>query len=396
MNTIFNKINYLLSVIVLILIIASLPAHSEALQNINSNFVSVSAGENHTCGLTSNGQVYCWGDGSVGQLGSGTAESSLRPVAVEGGLRFNSINVGWDHTCGITSEGEAYCWGRGRYGRLGNGSAENQLVPTAVTGGLSFTSVNPGLLHTCGITTEGDAYCWGRGADGRLGYDSIESSLVPVQVAGDLKWGSINAASATTCGIDTGGNAYCWGSGDFGNLLGQGEDDRGGKQVPGAVAGGFTFAPESISVGTDHTCALTPDGEAVCWGRGRYGKLGIGSSESLGVIENLRIPREVIGGISFSMITTGVFQTCGIDTDGKAYCWGRNSSGQLGDGTTTMRTEPVAVSGGMTFTDITIGSKHACGITTNNEVYCWGDGASGKLGTRSSDNILTPTRVVMR
>jgi alpha-tubulin suppressor-like RCC1 family protein len=387
---------FLSSISAAVLLIACSPTHSEALQNINGEFVSISAGENHTCGLTSNGQVYCWGDGSAGQLGNGTTESSLRPVTVSGNLRFNSINVGWDHTCGIATDGDTYCWGRGRYGRLGNGSAENQLVPTAVTGGLSFTTVNPGLLHTCGITTGGDAYCWGRGADGRLGNDSIESSLVPVKVAGDLKWGSINAASATTCGIDTDGNAYCWGSGDFGNLLGQGEDDRGRKQVPGAVAGGFKFAPESISVGTDHTCALTPDGDAVCWGRGRYGKLGIGTTGDLGVIENLRVPREVKGGISFSMITTGVFQTCGIDTDGKAYCWGRNGDGQLGDGTTTMRTEPVAVSGGLTFTDITIGSKHACGITTNNEVYCWGDGAFGKLGTRSDDNQLTPNRIVMR
>ena len=107
-------------------------------------------------------------------------------------------------------------------------------------------------------------------------------------------------------------------------------------------------------------------------------------------------PREVKGNISFALITTGTFQTCGIATDGKGYCWGRNGSGQLGDGTTTMRVEPVAVSGDLNFQDITIGSKHACGISSNDEVYCWGDGTAGKLGTRSSDNKLVPTKVTLK
>ncbi|MEX1269188.1 MAG: hypothetical protein WEA56_09325 [Balneolaceae bacterium] len=391
MNKLFSS-----SALIVLIFIACAPINSEALQNNSNNFVSISAGENHTCGLTANGEAFCWGEGSAGQLGNGSTVNSSGPVAVSGNLRFDSINVGWDHTCGVTTDGEAYCWGRGRYGRLGSGSAENQPEPVAVTGDLSFVSVNPGLNHTCGITTEADAYCWGRGADGKLGNDLTESSLVPVKVAGDLKWSSINAASATSCGIDTDGNAYCWGSGDFGNLLGQGEENRGGKKVPGAVAGGFTFEPSSISVGLDHTCALTPDGEAVCWGRGRYGKLGIGTTGDLGVIENLRVPRKVYGGITFSFITTGVFQTCGLTEEGKAYCWGRNGSGQLGDGTTTMRTEPVPVSGDLTFTDITVGSKHACGITTNHEGYCWGDGESGKLGTRSTEDQLTPAKLVLR
>ena len=329
-------------------------------------------------------------------MGNGSTESSTRPVAVSGDLRLKSISVGWDHTCGVTVDNNAYCWGRGRYGRLGNGSSENSMVPTAVSGGLSFESVNSGMAHTCGITTEGDGFCWGRNEDGILGNDSVESSPVPVPVSGGLKFGSLNAGSATTCGIATSGDAYCWGASDFGNLLGLGDDDRDRKFSPALVAGGFDFKPQSISVGLDHVCAISTADEAVCWGRGRYGKLGIGSGDALGVLENLRTPRKVNGDISFDLITTGVFQTCGIATDGKAYCWGRNGSGQLGDGTTTMRVEPVAVSAGMDFREIAIGVDHACGVSSNDDVYCWGDGDAGKLGTRSSDDKLTPTRVALR
>jgi large repetitive protein len=178
-------------------------------------------------------------------------------------------------------------------------------------------------------------------------------------------------------------------------LLGQGKDERDRKLAPGLVAGEFQFKPNSVSVGLDHVCAISTADKAVCWGRGRYGKLGIGSADALGVIENLMTPREVKGNISFAQLATGVFQTCGIATNGEAYCWGRNGSGQLGDGTTTMRVEPTAVSANLKFKDIAIGSDHACGISSNDEVYCWGNGNAGKLGTHSADNKLTPTKVMV-
>lgn len=369
----------------LVLVIAAVPAYAETL----------SAGENHTCILKSSGQAYCWGDNSVGQLGNGTTESSLVPVAVSGGLRFTSISAGWDHTCGVTADNDAYCWGRGRYGRLGNGSAENSVIPGAVSGGLSFDLVDSGLAHTCGITTDGDAFCWGRGEDGILGNNSVESSLVPVPVSGGHTFSSINAGSATTCGITSNGDAYCWGASDFGNLLGQGDDELERKIAPGLVAGEFDFRPNSVSVGLDHVCAITTADEAVCWGRGRYGKLGIGTAGGLGVIENLKTPRKVNGNIPFSLLATGVFQTCGIATGGNAYCWGRNGSGQLGDGTTVMRVEPAALSANFDFKELSVGNDHACGISSNDELYCWGAGNAGKLGTRSSDNKLTPTKIVL-
>lgn len=385
MNITLSK-SYLFLALLFVLVIASVPAHSETL----------SAGDNHTCVLKSNGTAYCWGDNSVGQLGNGSTESSMTPVAVSGGLRFKSISVGWDHACGVTADNDAYCWGRGRYGRLGNGSSENSSAPVAVSVGLSFEHIDAGMAHTCGITTDGDAFCWGRNEDGILGNNAIKGSLVPVPVSGGHKFGSINAGSATTCGITTSGDAYCWGASDFGNLLGLGDGNPFRSLTPGLVAGEFDFQPDSISVGLDHVCAVTTADNAVCWGRGRYGKLGIGTADALGVIENLRTPRQINGNISFASLATGVFQTCGISTDSKAYCWGRNGSGQLGDGTTDMRTEPVAVSANVEFKELTIGVDHACGVSSGDEIYCWGNGSAGKLGTRSSDNKLTPTKVTKK
>lgn len=383
MNGRFRK-----SCLSLVFVVASVPAYSQAVSE-------VSAGENHTCILNANGKAFCWGENSVGQLGNGSTEPSMTPVPVSGDLRFDSISAGWDHTCGTTTGNDAYCWGRGRYGRLGNGFADNGMVPTAVSGDLSFEAVNAGLAHTCGITTDGAAFCWGRGEDGILGNDAIESSLVPVQVSGGHTFGSIDAASATTCGITTGRDAYCWGASDFGSLLGQGEGDRESKIAPGLVAGEFEFKPDSIAAGLDHACAISTSDDAVCWGRGRFGKLGIGSGDGLGVIENLMTPRKVKGDVSFASLAAGVFQTCGIATDGKAYCWGRNGSGQLGDGTTTMRVEPVAVSGNLRFKQLAVGNDHACGISSADDVYCWGNGTGGKLGTGSAENKQSPAKVAL-
>ena len=291
MNTIFSK-SYLFLALSFVLVITSVPAYSG----------SISAGENHTCMLKSNGKAYCWGDNSVGQLGNGSTRSSMTPVAVSGNLRFESISVGWDHACGVTTDNEAYCWGRGRYGRLGNGSSENSMTPVAVSGGLSFEHVDAGMAHTCGITTDGDAYCWGRGEDGILGRDSVESSLVPVAVAGGHTFGSIHAGSATTCGISTDGAAYCWGASDFGNLLGLGDGNPFRMLTPGLVAGEFDFKPDSISVGLDHVCAITTADKAVCWGRGRYGKLGIGTADALIVIQNVAGSVHKHDGIHFVQI----------------------------------------------------------------------------------------------
>ena len=380
------QIKDLLIVLSSALILFAAPAYSTVL----------SAGEDHTCMLKSNGAAYCWGDNSVGQLGNGTTEASMTPVKVSGGYQFDSISAGWDHTCGVTDDNQVYCWGRGRYGRLGNGATNNSLVPVQVSGGLSFAAVNAGLAHTCGITLDGGGFCWGFNEDGILGNNSVKSSAIPVAVVGGISFGSLNAGSATTCGIADSGDAYCWGAGDFGRLLGQGPLDRGIKHTPGLVAGNFKFKSNSVSVGLDHTCAINEEDEAICWGRGRYGKLGIGSGNGLGVIENLMTPREVNGNISFAMVTTGIFQTCGISTAGKPYCWGRNKSGQLGDGTTTMRVEPVAVSTDLSFSTISIGKNHACGLASSDAVYCWGNGDAGKLGTGSSDNVLLPAKVASR
>ena len=147
-------------------------------------FQSVSAGSIHSCGVTTAGAAYCWGNnGHGGQLGNGTNTKSNVPVAVTGGLTFQSVSAGSIHSCGVTTAGAAYCWGNnGHGGQLGNGTNTKSNVPVAVTGGLTFQSVSAGLQHSCGVTTAGTAYCWGENKHGRFGNGTETNSNVPVLV----------------------------------------------------------------------------------------------------------------------------------------------------------------------------------------------------------------------
>ena len=142
-----------------------------------------------------------------------------------------------------------------------------------------------------------------------------------------------------------------------------------------------------LDAGRGHSCAVALDGRAFCWGRNDQGQLGDGT------LSDRRSPVAVLGGLTFASIASGDFHTCGITTAGQAYCWGLNQFGALGDGSQARRLTPVAVSGGREFASISAGLQNTCGITTDNTAYCWGQGFFGANGNGLQTNALTPVAV---
>ena len=370
-------------------------------------FKQVSAGYSHTCGVTTSGAAYCWGDGFNGKLGNGSTTGTSSPVAVAGGLTFTAVSAGSEYTCGLTTGGAAYCWGSNSIGQLGDGSTRNASTPVAVAGGLTFSAVSTGGAHACGLTTGGAAYCWGGNYYGELGNGStLDTGTSPMAVAGGLIFSAVSAGADHTCGLTAGGAAYCWGLNVHGQL-GNGTADSVPHSMPVTVAGGLTFA--AVSAGADHTCSLTAGGTAYCWGVNVYGQLGSGTVDSV----PHATPVAVASGLTFAAVSAGPDHTCGVTTGGAAYCWGPNVEGELGDGTTTGAQEcvvlagwgavrgrvcsatPVAVAGGLTFVVVSAGYKYSCGATAGNTAYCWGANSVGELGNGASPNgELTPVRVV--
>lgn len=195
----------------------------------------------------------------------------------------------------------------------------------------------------------------------------------------------IAADTLHSCTLTKAGDAYCWGRGSYGRL-GNGSTEN--QFTPVAVAGDQKFV--SIDVGSSHSCGLTEAGEAYCWGNGSQGRLGNGTT-----VRSLR-PRLVVGGHSFGVISLGRRHTCALTTDGSAWCWGVNVNGELGDGTrgsSERRTEPTAVLGGHKYTWLSSGAFHNCGVATDGKTYCWGSGTNGKRGDGTTERATEPVAV---
>lgn len=297
----------------------------------------VGAGEGYACALQQ-GEAFCWGGNLFGQLGEGTDDWRTSPARVKTEERFASLFVGDDHACALTPDGRALCWGGNYYGALGDGTREHRSTPTPVRTELRFSLLAAGDDFTCALARDGSAHCWGSDGGGQLGSPEADSASVPIPVSGGHRFTALAAGGAHVCGITAQGAALCWGANHRGQLgTGQGGTDTRGErsEVPVPVAG--APRPARIAVGETHTCALTPTGEAWCWGEGEDGQLGDGARA------RRTRPVRVAGGIAFRALSAGRAHTCGIAADGAAWCWGRNDQGQLGSGTLRGSAVPVRV-----------------------------------------------------
>ena len=258
-------------------------------------FQSVSADFGSTCALTTTEGVLCWGMNHNLQLGSSTPETcsgrrcSTVPITVAVPAA-TQIDVGLAHACARTTAGDIYCWGWNVFGQVGTGSASSTVAPTRVPGG-PWTSMSAGAIHTCGIQSSGAAYCWGDTFGfGALGNGTPSRSYTPSAVAGNLSFSQIDATNANyvfthSCGVTTSGTAYCWGANRHGNLGVSGlapETCTFGQFAPidcafAPVAVSTTLSFGYVTAGFGYTCGYTTSGEVYCWGLNNNGQHGNGT-----------------------------------------------------------------------------------------------------------------------
>lgn len=236
-----------------------------------TSYASLTAGSFHTCGLTSVGAAYCWGhrgggqvgDGGIGELGHGYTEDRLSPTPVLGGHVFKQLSAGDQATCGVTTNGTALCWGRIWNGfQLCCGAIPLiYSTPRPIMEGRTFESVTAGASFVCGLTSEGAAYCQGVNGFGQLGDGTTSPSVSETLVSGGLTLTRIAAGHSHACGIASAGEVYCWGSNSEGQL---GDGTVAAHSVPQVVGGEYSFATLSLRGST--SCGMTTSGEALCWG----------------------------------------------------------------------------------------------------------------------------------
>lgn len=232
-------------------------------------FTVISAGDRHTCGVATGGVAYCWGESFFGQLGDGTPTRSATvrstPALVAGGMRYATLSSGGLHTCGITTGGEAYCWGDND-GQLGDGTPTPRITPVPVAGGKHFTALSAGAFHTCAVSTDSIAYCWGRNPFSQLGDGTTTNRLLPTPVAGGLRFIAVGAGVRHSCGLTLAGAAYCWGFNDSKQL---GVADSSARSSPVLV--GATAGAETVGVTMAPTPPAAPHGDPLVQLAGEWG-----------------------------------------------------------------------------------------------------------------------------
>ena len=307
-------------------------------------WASVSAGWGYSCATRKDGTLWCWGLNQNGRLGLGNQTSVTRPhqVTTPAATGWASVSAGEEHTCGVRADGTLWCWGTGNGGQLGlgDGGAPHDLpqqVTSPATAG--WVSVSAGGADTCAVRGDATLWCWGFNSNGELGVGDTVNHSLPQQVTSSAAtgWASVSAGGIHTCAVGTDATLWCWGSNLHGQLGTGGASPQAlPQQVTSPAQAGWT----SVAAGLNHTCA-TRTHHLLCWGENDSGQLGFGFSTDVGQPGQVAVPAST----GWTLIALGARSTCATHTGHALWCWGWNNHGQLGLGSTANQNLPQQVTG---------------------------------------------------
>ena len=310
---------------------------------------------------------------------SSSPPTSTAPAG--GGSWTASETPGGNFTCAIQTGGTLWCWGDNSQGELGTGETTAELLPTRVGTGTTWATVSAGDTWACAIRTDRTLWCWGDNNHGQLGTGDTTNRLSPTQVGTATTWAAVSAGAGNTCAIQTGGTLWCWGDNSQGEL---GTGDTTNQLTPTQVGPATNWA--TISAGAEDPCATRQDGTLWCWGLNSNGQLGTGDTV------NRLTPTQVGTATNWATVSADD-STCAIRTDGTLWCWGAGSDGQLGTGDTSSQLTPVQVGTATTWAKVTAGQDFACATQKDGTLWCWGSNSDSQLGTGNQTSQLTPTRI---
>ena len=356
------------------------------LPGLETNVVDISKGNLHTCALKVDGAVWCQGYGYYGQLGpSNSGEDQPLTMIPDIPVGVVSLAAGYDYTCLLTVFGAVKCWGNNKDGQLGSPGLEvpYSFTPEPVQGLASGAAdVSDGGAFECARLTSGAAACWGANFRGQLGDGSFAHRWSPVPVLGVPEpVAQLSAGPDAGCAVGADSAVRCWGN-EPNFWLG---NSRGNARIV-RNENGSPFIASEVALGSQHRCALA-DRSIYCWGQGPY----LGSA-----VTRSDYPLAV-DGISgtISSLSAAPHGTCAV-VSGAVRCWGWNSFGQLGDGTTTDRLTPVQPVGlGAGVLSVVHGNFHSCALVAGSGPVCWGANENGQLGNGTSVPSLIPVAATL-
>jgi alpha-tubulin suppressor-like RCC1 family protein len=348
--------------------------------------------------------LWCWGNNASGQLGTGAVTAGAGPqlIPIPGGATAQSWSViapGFSHTCGVLSDNSLWCWGDNAFGELGDGTTTPQTTPEAIPTGNDWVALAAGTDFTCGAHMGGTTSCWGSNDGARLGLGVDASSNVPVST-GNKTWAQLSAGGSSACAIASNDESlWCWGQNGSGQVgVGSTAAQRSAVEVLPAASASWS----SVAVGTSHACAVRTDdagsgtGTLWCWGDNTYGQLGTSPSTTPTLS-----PQQIGSSVNWISVSAGAYHTCAL-AEGASFgqstlwCWGRNDSGQVGVGPAGKSSPMIQIitsNNTKTWTAVAAGDAHTCAIdaSVSQNLWCWGDNTNGQLGIGSSGSNNSKT-----
>jgi alpha-tubulin suppressor-like RCC1 family protein len=347
---------------------------------------NLAPGDAATCVWLIYGGVNCWGQNGSGQLGDGTTRDSLTARPVKWITTAAAVALGSEHGCALLARGTVQCWGRNDSGQLGNRTPGPATTPVPVSGITTAIALSLGAAHSCALLAKGAIQCWGYNYEGELGDGTNTRSSIPVTVGGISTAVAIAVRNTHSCALLASGAVQCWGDNTYGQL---GNGTTTNSNVPVTVSG--INSATAIAAGAFFNCALLSSGVVQCWGHNGNAELGDGSSWPYA---DSSVPVSVADISTAIAITAGGYHACAVLSSGSGQCWGYNSYGQLGNGSTTASASirPVAVSTIGAPVRLAAGYWHTCALLAGGVMRCWGLNHDGQLGNRRRTPAYTPNR----
>ena len=368
-------------------------ALTESSAIVNNKKSKLAAGTDFACAIDPSGVASCWGRGANGRLGNGNTFSMPTPINVSDAgpwLQISSAGNSFSasHTCGIKGDGQIWCWGAGTSGQLGNNSpSADSNVPVLVpTGTRRWSQVATGESFTCAIENNGELWCWGVDGGGQLGNGNFDTgSPIPSLSDEDGPWVKVSAGRTSACAIKADRSAWCWGVDNVGE---QGDGPPSGiNQWPTPVNSPGPWV--DISAG-EVSCGIKADGTLWCWGS--LDQLALPNEPEW---DNFS-PQLMMDPGPWAKVESGFTNVCAIKMDGSAWCFGQGDNYRNGNNSTTDFSYPQALPGGGKYIDISVGNNFACGMQSDSSVYCWGRNNHGQIGNPATGaEAAIPTRVDM-
>jgi alpha-tubulin suppressor-like RCC1 family protein len=333
---------------------------------------SISSGKHHSCGVATDGTVWCWGLGTSGQMGDLSTSNNTTPNRVSGVSTAVSVSAGGSHTCLLSASGGVGCWGSNAFGQLGNPIGLLNETSTAsrpyaqVVNGITASAISAGGNHTCALLTDATVSCWGSNVSGQLGIGTKINRNAPAVVPGLQDVISIATGEDQSCALLSDRSVKCWGA-NWGNQIGSAES------MSPIILQGFTGVTQ-LALGFGQTCAVLTNKTVKCVG------------SSLDYATQSSTPYLVPGFAGVSYLAHFGGHMCAVVEGFSVRCVGENQRMQLGDRTSITRTTAVSTVNISDAVSVSVGWWHTCALLTTGFVKCWGNNGYGQLGQGSFSN----------